>query len=480
ARGLIAWVTEVIAHRSAASTKSALRMALLHRVVANRGTGADPGAVAAAAGRGIEALDPYFGRYLPQVVLAAMVPLLVMGTIAALDPWSAVIVAVTLPLIPVFAALTGTATRSRVRRRWQAFSDLSSGFLESVRSLPTLKVFGRSKEAVARFGRLAEAHRVETMATLRIAFLSALALELAATISVAVVAVAVGLRVLGAGLELQPAITVLILAPEAYLPLRRLAAEFHSAAEGVEAAGRLLDELEAPGPQPHSGARVPPRRPSIALAGVTAGYPGRAAPVLDGFSLEIGADDYVAVVGPSGAGKTTLLRLILGFTTPGTGVVASGGIPLADLDPALWLQRIAWLPQTPHLFAGSIAANVRFGRPGASDDLVGHALREAGAGFVADLADGTATVVGERGAGLSAGQRSRIALARALIRDAPILLLDEPTAHLDSITEASILDTLDGLRGRCTIVVATHRMAVAARADRMVPLGAVPPPPESP
>jgi ABC-type transport system involved in cytochrome bd biosynthesis fused ATPase/permease subunit len=260
-RGLIVWATEAIAYRSAAATKSSLRRALLRRVVANRGTGSDPGAVVAAAGRGIEALDPYFARYLPQVVLALVVPLLVLMVVLAIDPWSALIIGATLPLIPVFAALTGTATRSRMSQRWQAFSDLSSGFVESVRSLPTLKVFGRSREAVARFGRLADAHRVETMGTLRIAFLSALALELAATISVAVVAVAVGLRVLGAGLELQPALTVLILAPEAYLPLRRLAAEFHSAAEGVEAAGRMLDEIEAPIEAPRSGSRAAPNHP---------------------------------------------------------------------------------------------------------------------------------------------------------------------------------------------------------------------------
>jgi len=471
-RGAIAWATEVIAHRSAATTKKALRTALLLRVIANRGTGDDAGAVTASAGRGIEALDPYFARYLPQVVLAVVVPLLVIAAMVVLDPWSAVIVAATTPLIPVFAALTGAATRARVSRRWQAFSDLSSAFLESVRSLPTLKVFGRSQEAVSRFGRLAEAHRIETMATLRIAFLSALTLELAATISIAVVAVAVGLRVLGAGLELQPAITVLILAPEAYLPLRRLAAEFHSAAEGVEAAGRILDEIETKTTEPSRGTRVPPDRPSITLLDATVGYGDRADPVLDGFSLEIAANDYLAVAGPSGSGKSTLLDVILGFVGPETGRVAVDGVPLNEFDHSLWLKRIAWFPQSPHLFAGTIADNVRFGLPGASDDLVEGALRDAGAGFIGDLADGTATTIGERGAGLSAGQRSRVALARALIRQAPILLLDEPTAHLDPITELAVLDTLDGLRDRCTIVVATHRTAVATRADRVVHLGA--------
>jgi thiol reductant ABC exporter CydD subunit len=467
-RGLIVWATEAIAYRSAAATKSSLRRALLRRVVANRGTGSDPGAVVAAAGRGIEALDPYFARYLPQVVLALVVPLLVLMVVLAIDPWSALIIGATLPLIPVFAALTGTATRSRMSQRWQAFSDLSSGFVESVRSLPTLKVFGRSREAVARFGRLADAHRVETMGTLRIAFLSALALELAATISVAVVAVAVGLRVLGAGLELQPALTVLILAPEAYLPLRRLAAEFHSAAEGVEAAGRMLDEIEAPIEAPRSGSRAAPNHPGITIHEVRIEYPGSATPALAGVSLDVAAGDYLAVTGPTGAGKSTLLSVLMGFSHPVAGSVTIDGAPLHDFDGTDWLQRIAWLPQSPHLFAGSVADNVRFGSPDASDDLIDRALSEAGAGFVTDLSEGAATMLGEYGAGLSAGERSRVALARALIRRAPILLLDEPTAHLDPITELKVLDTLDSLRGTCTIVIASHRQAVASRADRVV------------
>jgi len=467
-RGLMAWTTETIAYRSASATKSDLRRALLRRVVANRGTGSDPGAVVAAAGRGIEALDPYFARYLPQVVLALLVPLLVLAVVLAIDPWSALIIGVTLPLIPVFAALTGTATRSRMNQRWQAFTDLSSAFVESVRSLPTLKVFGRSGEAVARFERLADAHRAETMGTLRIAFLSALALELAATISVAVVAVAVGLRVLGAGLELQPAITVLILAPEAYLPLRRLAAEFHSAAEGVEAAGRMLDEIEAPVDALPPGRRMPPVHPGITLHEATVEHPGRAQSALVVVSLEVAAGDYLAVTGPTGSGKSTLLSVLMGFARPVAGSVTVDGVPLAELDGERWLQRIAWLPQSPHLFSGTVADNVRFGSPGASDDLIDRALSEAGAGFVTDLARGTATVLGEHGAGLSAGERSRVALARALIRQAPILLLDEPTAHLDPITELAVLDTLEALRGKCTIVVATHRPAVAARADRVL------------
>jgi len=469
-RAALAWAVESAAFRSAAAVKTELRRSLALSVLSRHGAGADPGRLSAAAGAGIEALDPYFSRYLPQVVLAAVVPVMVLVVMAVLDPWSAVIIAATLPLIPIFAVLVGEATRQRVRRRWEAFSSLSSGFLESLRALPTLKVFGRSGDAVARFRRLAEAHRRETMGTLRVAFLSALVLELAATISVAVVAVAVGLRVLGTGMELQPALTVLILAPEAYAPLRRLAAEFHTAAEGVEAAGRILDEIERPAPPAPSGILEAPHRPALTLERVRLTHPGAGAPTLDGVDLHIPFGEYLAVVGPTGTGKSTLLEVLLGLDRPGSGAVLIDGVPLDEYDRESWWQRVAWLPQRPHLLAAAIDENVRFGRPDATDDEVAAALRAAGASFVWDLPRGIGSPLGEGGGGLSAGERSRIALARALLRGAPILLLDEPTAHLDPVTEMRILDTLDRLRGSHTVLVASHRGAVAARADRVLRL----------
>jgi thiol reductant ABC exporter CydD subunit len=469
-RAAVSCATEIIAHHSASGTRSALRRSLLEAAVARRGDDLDPGALAAAAGRGIDALDDYFARYLPQAALAVLVPGFVLGWMFHLDVWAVVIVAATLPLIPIFAALIGSATRARVRRRWDAFTALSAGFVEAVRSLPTLKVFGRSREAVDRFTGLAEKHRSETMGTLRVAFLSALALELAATISVAVVAVAVGLRVLDGGLELEPALAVLILAPEAYLPLRRLAAEFHAASEGVAAAAQVLDEIEAVPPAPTGNESVPETPGAIRLDGVTVTLPGRTAPALDRLTLEITPGEYLALAGPSGSGKSTALAVLLGFTLPSDGRVTVGGTPLADLDAEQWLARIAWLPQSPRLFAGTIADNVRFGRPEADDAAVRAALEAASAGFVFDLPAGPDTPIGEDGARLSAGERSRLALARALVRAAPLLLLDEPTAHLDPITEMAVLDTLDALRGRCTIVLAVHREHVIARADRVVRL----------
>jgi thiol reductant ABC exporter CydD subunit len=469
ASALVAWATEVAAHHSAAGVKSALRRALLSGVAEREAAGQRAGALAAAAGRGIEALDAYFARYLPQLALAVAVPVFVVGWMFPLDPLAAIIVAVTLPLIPVFGALVGMATRARTARRWQAFSDLSAGFLEALRALPTLKVFGRSRAAVADFADLAGRHRRETMGTLRIAFLSALVLELAATISVAVVAVAVGLRVLDGGLGLQAGLTVLILAPEAYLPPRRLAAEFHAAAEGVEAAASILDELEKVPPPPPLGSSLVPVPPGpIVLDRVTVTYPERPVPALDAVSLDIRPGEYLAVAGPSGSGKSTLLAVLLRLVPFAEGTATVSGEDLSSFDKAAWRRQVAWVPQRPHLFHGSIADNVRFGAPEAGEAAVRRALHDAGAGFVDDLPGGPATMVGEGGSLLSAGERSRVALARALVRRAPLLLLDEPTAHLDPLTELAVLDTLDRLRGSCTVVVVAHRESVAARADRLV------------
>jgi thiol reductant ABC exporter CydD subunit len=467
---LVAWLTEVAAHHSAAGVKSALRRRLLQQVAAREGAGERAGALAAAAGRGIENLDAYFARYLPQLALAVAVPLFVLTWMFPVDPLAAAIVLVTLPLIPLFGALVGAAARARVARRWQAFSDLSTGFVESLRALPTLKVFGRSREQVQVFAALSERHRQETVGTLRIAFLSAFVLELAATISVAVVAVAVGLRVLDGGLGLEAGLTVLVLAPEAYLPPRRLAAEFHAAAEGIEAAATILDGLEAPGRERSARVTLPaPARPApITVERLTVVYPGRAGPALDRVSLNIGDGDYLAVAGPSGSGKSTLLAALLGLVPITEGRVQVAGSSLASIDIAAWRRLVAWVPQQPRLFHGTIADNVRFGAPDAPDDQVHRALVAAAAGFVDDLPEGIATLVGEGGARLSAGERSRIALARALLRRSPLLLLDEPTAHLDPITELAVLDSLDRLRGSTTIVLAGHRPATAARADRVL------------
>jgi len=468
--GLITWTTEAIGHRAAARVVAALRTRLI-RVAARPGATHLPhGELAAAAGRELERVDAYVAGFLPDLALALLVPPAVIVWMAVLDPWSAVIVALTIPLIPVFAALIGTANRSRVERRREAFAALGTGILEALRSIRLRKAFGRADEAVAEVAGLAEAYRRETFATLRVAFVSALALELAATISVAVIAVAVGLRVLDGGLALEPALTVLVLAPEAYLPLRRVAADFHAAADGAAAAGAVLDAAPEEVPAPAEPSRPAPlgRPAGLALEGLSVAAADRAGRRLEPVSVAIPAGTWTALTGPSGAGKSTLLLAVLGLVDH-TGTVLVDGEPAAGGDRLL--ARTAWVPQDPHLFAGTVADNVRFGDPAASDDRIRQALAAAAAGFVDRLPRGIDTPIGERGALLSAGERARIALARALVREPDLLLLDEPTAHLDPASEAAVMATLDRMRGRTTIVLAAHRPAAARFADLVVELG---------
>ncbi|WP_168221161.1 thiol reductant ABC exporter subunit CydD [Actinomadura sp. WMMA1423] len=474
-RALVAWLQEVAAHRSSAAVKSQLRGRLLARAVALGPrwlSGERSGELATLATRGIDALDDYFSRYLPQLVLAVIVPVAVGARILLGDWLSAVTIAATLPLIPVFAILVGLTTQRRMDRQWRTLSLLSAHFLDVVAGLPTLKIFGRARAQADRIREITGRHRRATMSTLRIAFLSALVLELLSTLSVALVAVSIGLRLVEGGLGLETALLVLILAPEAYLPLRQVGAQYHASVEGLTAAARIFEVLETPLPPAGTRRDVPaPDRATLRLDGVTVAYPGRDAPALDDFSLTVHPGETVALVGPSGAGKSTVLAVLLGFVRPDSGRVLVDWDDLADLSPDAWRERIAWVPQRPHLFAGSVAANIRLGRPDASDAEVREAARAAGAlEFVEALPSGFETPLGDRGAGLSAGQRQRIALARAFLRDAPLLLLDEPTSNLDSESEAAVLDAVRRLAASRTVILVAHRPALAAMADRIVPL----------
>jgi ATP-binding cassette subfamily C protein CydD len=311
-----------------------------------------------------------------------------------------------------------------------------------------------------------------TLATLRITFLSSLTLELLSTISVAIVAVAVGLRLLAGDLDFRTALFVLVLAPEAYLPLRTLAANYHASADGVSAAERILALLEAPAPARGARVDIPDLSTAeLAVQELTVSYTGRGAPALDGVSLTVAPGEIVALTGASGCGKSTLLSVILGFTAPAAGSVLIGGVDLAELDPDAWRAHVAWLPQRPQLFAGSIADNIRLARPGATDQEVSRAAADAGlAQMLRQRRGGVEAAVGDRGSLLSAGERQRVALARLFLRDAPLLLLDEPTANLDGATEDEVLDAVGRLiRGRTAIVVA-HRPALVSLADTVVDL----------
>ncbi len=474
-RATVAWTAELAASRSSARAKSQLRAALLRRVAVlglDNSRERSTGELAVLATRGIDALDGYFSLYLPQLILAAIVPVVVVAAVLWNDWLSAAIIAFTIPLIPLFMALVGAATKERMDSQFRVLERLAGHFLDVVAGLPTLKVFGRAKAQAAAIREITERYRRAAISTLRITFLSSLILELVATISVALVAVEIGLRLMNGHLDLRTALFALILAPEAYLPLRQLGANYHASAEGMAAAEQVFAVLEAP--EPTRGTRTDFPDPALAgltVEGLRVSYAGRAEPALDDVTLTVGEGEVLALVGPSGCGKSTLLSVLLGLVAPELGSVRIGDIDLAELDLDAWRARLAWVPQRPHLFKASIAQNVRLSRSDASTDEVWAAIEAAGlADAVRALPGGLDTVLGDRGAGLSAGERQRVALARAFLRDAPLLLLDEPTANLDGETEREVVGTIRRLAEGRTVVLVAHRPALIGMADRVLSL----------
>ncbi len=479
ARAVVAWGAELAASRSSARAKSQLRAALLEHVAALGSDGSPvgrTGELAILATRGIDVLDGYFSLYLPQLFLAVIVPLVVLAVVLPMDWISAAIIAVTIPLIPLFMALVGASTRERMDRQLRTLERLAGHFLDVVAGLPTLKVFGRARAQANAIRQITDRYRRSAISTLRVTFLSSLILELVATISVALVAVAIGLRLMDGQLGLRTALFVLVLAPEAYLPLRQLGANYHSSAEGIAAAEQIFAVLEQPLARRGTRTDIPdPAVAGLTIDGLCVTYPDRSEPALEDISLTVGAGEVLALVGPSGCGKSTLLSVLLGLVSPQRGSVRVGDVDLCELDPDVWRSRLAWVPQRPHLFATSIAENVRLGRGDASAQEVHVAICAAGLDdVVAALPRGLETVLGDRGAGLSAGERQRVALARAFLRhDSPLLLLDEPTAGLDGQTEHELLGSVRRLaRGR-TVVLVAHRPALLTLADRVLSLSPV-------
>ncbi|MEI6363012.1 MAG: thiol reductant ABC exporter subunit CydD [Actinomycetes bacterium] len=485
ARAAIAWLAEVAAVRASARAKAELREATLEQILAlgpASDAAKDPGALATLVTRGVDALDGYYSRYLPQLILAVIVPLAILITILGQDILSTVIVAITIPLIPMFMILIGMYTQSRVDRQWKTLAVLSGHFLDLVSGLPTLKIFGRAKSQVAAIGAIGDRYRSTTMGVLRVSFLSSLALELLATLSVALVAVSIGLRLAQGQLSYSVGLFVLLLAPEAYLPLRLVGQHFHAAAEGLGAAERVFVILETP--VPTGGTTPMPRGPvSVEVTDLQVTYPGRPDPALAGATFTARPGTVTAVVGSSGGGKSTLINALLCFIAPSAGqvrLVGAGGeaVSLSEVDVAAWRERVAWLPQRAHLVTidlseqPTIADVVRLGRPEATDEVVWSALADAGLDEeIRELPDGLATRLSADGSGLSVGQRQRLALARALATHADIVILDEPTAALDGATEAAVVTVIGRLaeRGAVVIVVA-HRPALMEIADQVIRL----------
>lgn len=476
-RAGLRWALESGGQGASVRVRRRLRRRALERIVRARPNGLrdlSAGEIAATTTSGIDALDPYFSRFLPQLALAAVATPLILSWVFYRDLLSGAIMAVTLPLIPIFAVLIGKAAEKRTQRRLKALSFLSAHFLDAVRGLATLRAYRRGKAQAEAVGRTSEAFRRETMGTLRIAFLSAFVLELAATMGIALIAVSIGVRLVDGHIELAPAFAVLVLAPEIYMPLRGLAAQFHASSDGLAAARRAFELIDLePAVAVARYPLGPPdlRRAAIRFEAIGFSYREREGRVLDGFDCEIGPGERVLLWGESGIGKTTLLSLLLRFEDPDAGRITAGDADLRDLDPELWRRQISWLPQHPRLGAGTVAEALRLAAPEAGKEELWAALERAQAAELAlSLPDGIETKVGEGGRSLSAGEVRRLALARALLRRAPLLLLDEPTAHLDAAAAAGVRAALAGLGREQTIVVAGHERALRSFADRVVEL----------
>ncbi len=450
-RAGLGWVSERVAAWAGVEVTAALRTVLLRRWLASSAEERpDPDRGATLSAQGVAAVEPYAARFLPALVAGAVIPALAVVALVWVDWLSALVVVLTLPLLPMFAALIGAATRDETAKRWEALSSLAGHFVDVMRGLPTLVGYGRAERQAEVIAEVSRRHRWATMRTLRLAFMSSAALELLASISVAIVAVTVGLRLTHGSISLRTGLLAILLAPEAYWPIRRVGAEFHNAADGAEAVAAVLADV-APGPD--SPVRDPASSDELGLTlrAVTYSYPGSSGEVLHGVDLEAGPG-LTVVTGPSGVGKSTLLELAAGLRTPTTGEVVAGRTHLVS--------------QRPFLPAGTLRDALCLGTD-APDAALWEALRRVGLeGFVAGLPDALGTRLGDDGVGLSAGQRARVALARATLSTAPVLLVDEPTAHLDTASAALVGDLLGDLAERRTVVAVTHRPELVRMADQ--------------
>ena len=480
-RAALSWGSEVSANHIACRVKSELRERLsrhLLRLGPAFTRSERSGELSNTATEGIEALDAYLSQYLPQLALAALVPLTILVFVFPLDPLSGFVLLVTAPLIPFFMVLIGNIANALTRKQWVSLSRMSAHFLDVLQGLTTLKLLGRSRDQIQTIAQVSERFRQTTMGVLRVAFLSALTLELLATISTAVVAVQIGLRLLYGRLDFEQAFFVLLLAPEFYLPLRMLGTRFHAGMSGVAAAGRIFELLETePLGSPHTSKEkdlIPPDgfeglRDGLNFSNVCYAYEDGQRPALDSFFLHVAPGQKIALVGPSGAGKSTVAHLLLRFIEPDRGTITVGNISLGEINPAAWRKQVAWVPQNPFLFHTSVLENLRLARPEASLDEIIWASKQAHAhSFIRAFPQGYDTLVGERGLRLSGGQAQRIALARAFIKDAPLLVLDEATANLDPKLEGLVQESIERLLQNRTALIIAHQLSTVTHADLIV------------
>ena len=480
ARGLLAFVGEASAHRTAESVARTLRRQLLDHTLSLGPSwlaGERPGELSLTATRGLRSLHTYFARYVPQAALAAVVPIVLLVWVATQN-WLALLVVVALVVaVPITMIYFGREATRRTERQWRRLGSLAGRFLQLIEGLPTLRAFGREGHGRREVAESAEGVRVATMRTLRVAFLSALAMDMIAGFGVGFVAMVLGLKLLWGELSLQTAMAVLLVAPEIFIPLRRAGAEFHASTEGQAAAARVLEVLDLPTPpsptvaSEASGPAGATRAVTLRIDRLRVEYDGRATPAVDEFSLRVPPGHRVALVGPSGAGKSTVVGALLGFIEPSSGTMSADQVRSTDCPIAAWRAHFSWVPQRPHLFTASIAENLRLGAPDATDAELHDVLAAVGLDqLVAHLPHSLATGLGHDGLTLSAGERQRLALARALLRAAPILLLDEPTASLDPSTAARMAPAIEPFLSGRTVIVVAHEPVLLPHFDAVIQL----------
>ena len=509
ARVLVTTLQESLAHRAAVDVVAELRAGVLDHAVALGPRGlSEPSELVTLVTRGLDDLEPYFVRYLPQLLLAATLTPATVAVIAGHDLGSAAIVAVTIPLIPVFMWLIGVLTQRFATDKLAAMQRLGAQLLDLLAGLTTLKALGRERGPGRRVRALGQAYTRTTMSTLKVAFLSGAVLEFLASIAVALVAVTIGMRLVYGDVDLTTGLAVLMLAPEAYRPIREVGTQFHNSADGLAAAEQAFAVLERP--LPSTGCRPAPAFGGLVLQDVAVEAPGRDVLAPAGLCADVRPGRVTALVGPSGGGKTTTAMVALGLLRPTSGrvlvipaetpvhlpptaqfpptaefptldTVPDGAVDLAEVDPASWHAQVTWVPQRPVLTPGTLAEAV-LGGPGTVGAREEAAAAASGLDEVlAALPEGWDTPIGHGGAGLSLGQRQRVALTRALLDPAPLVVLDEPSAHLDADSEQRVLDVVTALRdsGRAVLVIA-HRPRLVSLADEVVEVHAAPLPDRQP